>query len=87
MVSTVGGSHAVLLGTLVAGGIIGLYHYLRIIVAMAAPALVLLLISLGTGPAPLLTLDPHRPPMVALIPAVVARRRRKLAKISRFAVT
>jgi NADH-quinone oxidoreductase subunit N len=36
--SGVDGHHGVLLGTLVAGSIIGLYYYLRIIVAMAAPA-------------------------------------------------
>src|SRR6185437_1361746 len=35
--SGVDGRHGVLLGTLVAGSIIGLYYYLRIIVAMAAP--------------------------------------------------
>lgn len=34
----VDGHHSVLLGTLVAGSIIGLYYYLRIIMAMAAPA-------------------------------------------------
>lgn len=35
--SGVDGHNGVLLGTLVAGSIIGLYYYLRIIVAMAAP--------------------------------------------------
>lgn len=34
----VDGGHGVLLGTLVAGSIIGLYYYLRIIVAMTAAA-------------------------------------------------
>jgi len=36
--SGVGGDHGVPLGTLVAGSIIGLYYYLRVITAMAAPA-------------------------------------------------
>jgi NADH-quinone oxidoreductase subunit N len=89
--SGVGGRHGVLLVTLVAGSIIGLYYYLRIIVAMAAPmavapggrvpseshdhgqplghavlaALVLLLIGLGTYPAPLLTLIRATASMVA----------------------
>jgi NADH-quinone oxidoreductase subunit N len=36
--SGVDGGHGVLLGTLVAGSIIGLYYYLRIIVTMTAPA-------------------------------------------------
>src|SRR6185312_17310988 len=35
--SGVDGDHGVLLGTLAAGSIIGLYYYLRVIIAMAAP--------------------------------------------------
>lgn len=89
--SGVDGRHGILLGTLVAGSIIGLYYYRRIIVAMTAPplaaatagapsetrvqgrrlgnavlaALVLLLIGLGTYPAPLLTLIRVTASMVA----------------------
>ena len=37
--SGVDGHHGVLLGALVAGSIIELYYYLRIIVVMAAPTL------------------------------------------------
>lgn len=40
LASGVDGRHGVLLGTLVAGSIIGLYYYLRIIVTMAAPVTV-----------------------------------------------
>jgi len=39
--SGVDGSHSVLLGTLVAGSIIGLYYYLRVIVAMTAAPLIM----------------------------------------------
>jgi len=35
--SGVGGDHGVPLGTLVAGSIIGLYYYLRVIMAMGGP--------------------------------------------------
>lgn len=89
--SGVDGGHGILLATLVAGSIIGLYYYLRIIVAMMASApaipdsralpearmrggplghavlaaLVLLLIGLGTYPAPLLTLIRTTASMVA----------------------
>ena len=91
MASGVDGRHTVLLGTLVTGSSTCLYHYLRIIVAIAAPAgpvpgdrarsrreirgerpghavlaaLVLLLMGLGTYPAPLLTLIRAGTSMVA----------------------
>lgn len=72
--SGVRGGHGILLGTLVAGSIIGLYYYLRIIVAMT--------VSAGAAPgarAPSETRIPREPRGHAVLAA--------LARFSWFAVT